>query len=580
LQVRFRHPRDILVLAASLALLPPRACWAQCEAIAEAAGYVAESHHIEICWQEAPRFAPERLITGVRLRGADGTPFETYFDEAGRELSRTDWLALGIVPKHWGEPTASAAAELPDTASYEKATITVPEEARAETTWILPPVDPEKLLEADTASEAKGARQIAVVEGLPEPIWILGEKSNIGSWQTLPDMRRFLAFQLHAPQAQGLRLHFASCALPKGARLLLGKSDTNTWVEINSAVLPWSASLPGDTLTMVCVVPDDVSLDPVDVLVDRYAYRFRDPMEALKQAGNCNLDITCHAPWQQAASGVAGIASMNNVGELFCTASLLADTNPATEIPYLLTANHCVGNASSARSLEAYWLYQTPACNAAPPNPSSVPRTTGGADLLATSGVSSGTDVTLLRLRGMPPAGITWLGWSAQPPPTGSAVVCIHHPRGDFKRISFGTLTNAGSPSQGGVPLQPYARFHESLWNSGTTEPGSSGSPLFLAGTQQIIGQLWGGRAACSARAEPDYYGRLDVSYPLLETWLGRPVLPYDLNKDGRLNASDIQLVVNAALIRIRMEAADLDLSGMTDATDIELIVTAVLHGV
>ena len=48
-------------------------------------------------------------------------------------------------------------------------------------------------------------------------------------------------------------------------------------------------------------------------------------------------------------------------------------------------------------------------------------------------------------------------------------------------------------------------------WDLGTTEPGSSGSPLFSP-EQRIVGQLHGGGAACGNNLS-DWYGRLAVSW-------------------------------------------------------------------
>ena len=48
-------------------------------------------------------------------------------------------------------------------------------------------------------------------------------------------------------------------------------------------------------------------------------------------------------------------------------------------------------------------------------------------------------------------------------------------------------------------------------WDKGTTEPGSSGSPLFDA-NHRVIGQLHGGGAACGNDLS-DYYGRFHTSY-------------------------------------------------------------------
>jgi hypothetical protein len=54
-------------------------------------------------------------------------------------------------------------------------------------------------------------------------------------------------------------------------------------------------------------------------------------------------------------------------------------------------------------------------------------------------------------------------------------------------------------------------------WEAGVTEPGSSGSPLFDQ-NHRIIGQLYGGAAACSGSVNNgafDYYGRFGVSWGL-----------------------------------------------------------------
>jgi hypothetical protein len=54
-------------------------------------------------------------------------------------------------------------------------------------------------------------------------------------------------------------------------------------------------------------------------------------------------------------------------------------------------------------------------------------------------------------------------------------------------------------------------------WDDGVTEPGSSGSPLFDQ-NGRIIGQLYGGAAACSGtnnNGQYDFYGRFGTSWDL-----------------------------------------------------------------
>jgi hypothetical protein len=236
-----------------------------------------------------------------------------------------------------------------------------------------------------------------------------------------------------------------------------------------------------------------------------------------KAAGSCEVDVTCHPEWADLAKGVGGIGTVGRLGYLWCTGTLVTDRDPQTAIPYFLTANHCVGDASEADSLEVYWLYQTPTCNGTPPAPRTVPRTTGGADFLAGATYASGPDFALLRLRGALPDGLAFAGWNTNPEPNAAEVAGIHHPRGDYKRISFGSIDASATDGSG----LPGARFYGVRWSLGVTEPGSSGSPLFDAASQRLIGQLYGGNASCSAPGEADYYGRFDQAYPVLEPYIG-----------------------------------------------------------
>jgi len=94
-----------------------------------------------------------------------------------------------------------------------------------------------------------------------------------------------------------------------------------------------------------------------------------------------------------------------------------------------------------------------------------------------------------------------------------TASTSIHHPDGDIKKISF-DVNAAGQATYGGASC--WRIFN---WEDGTTEPGSSGSGLWDQ-NKRLIGQLYGGQATCSNNVN-DYYGRFDLSYPLLQTWLG-----------------------------------------------------------
>ena len=135
------------------------------------------------------------------------------------------------------------------------------------------------------------------------------------------------------------------------------------------------------------------------------------------------------------------------------------------------------------------------------------PGPTGGAILRAGSGNS---DFTLVELNNSPNPNfnVGFCGWDRRTS-TPQGGICIHHPNLEEKRISFdyNSLSSQGN----------YWIVND--WDLGTTEPGSSGSPLFNP-QHRIVGQLFGGSAACGNNLE-DIYGKISSSWNLgLGTYL------------------------------------------------------------
>ena len=80
--------------------------------------------------------------------------------------------------------------------------------------------------------------------------------------------------------------------------------------------------------------------------------------------------------------------------------------------------------------------------------------------------------------------GVTLKGWSASTPSQGAEVATVGHPEGHYKRVAFGEVTNytTWSDTENGA-IQ---------WRLGTTEPGSSGSPVLLSRTRSDgEGEFW-----------------------------------------------------------------------------------------
>jgi hypothetical protein len=112
---------------------------------------------------------------------------------------------------------------------------------------------------------------------------------------------------------------------------------------------------------------------------------------------------------------------------------------------------------------------------------------------------------------------VAFAGWnnsSADP----TSAVAIHHPNTDEKSISFeDDPTSTTTYLQNSVPGDG-THIRVTDWDLGTTEPGSSGSPLFDQ-DHHVVGQLHGGYAACGNDLS-DWYGRLSVSWQNISQYL------------------------------------------------------------
>jgi hypothetical protein len=238
--------------------------------------------------------------------------------------------------------------------------------------------------------------------------------------------------------------------------------------------------------------------------------------KALGGSGSCNYDVNCPlgADFQDQKNGIGLTIS----GGLACSGSLVNNTS-GTIIPYYLTARHC-GTATSSWVLRFNWerspLNAICAQTNSVANNGPTDHIITGTQLKASSNIS---DFTLVKLNATPDNSwnVFYNGWDNSDLETVTNVAVIHHPTQDIKKISKSVL----APYKYGLAFNGASNcqvWRVDSWTYGTTEQGSSGSPLFDQ-NKRIIGALTGGNASCSGMTPNtgyDCFGRFGYSWNTL----------------------------------------------------------------
>ena len=407
---------------------------------------------------------------------------------------------------------------------------------------VLPALDREALAQEDL-----------VTDRFKEAPWRFGVEHDVawsavthGAW-TMEGPWRVWRMAVAAPGATGLSVQFGTYDVPKGGVLFLHSADGEHVLGAldHRNVKPWgglaTGVVPTDELVVEYRQPLTLAALPaleISQVVQGYRALSGWPHDGERgpfgNSGDCNINVNCPegATW---ATEKRSVALIVQGGFAVCSGALVNNTlNDGT--PYFLTANHCLGNPGN---WVYYFNHESATCsgNSGPTNQS-----ISGGTLLVNSGQS---DVALIELSQTPPAAfnVQYAGWDATGAIPASAVG-IHHPSGDVKKICF----EDDSPSQqqaGGAAV-----WYINEWELGVTEGGSSGSPLFDQ-NHRVIGQLYGGAAACTGsvnNGQADWYGRFNVSWGLglaeyldpagtgTEVWDGFPDGAVSFENDAGVN--------------------------------------------
>jgi lysyl endopeptidase len=354
-----------------------------------------------------------------------------------------------------------------------------------------------------------------------------------------------------SPQAGSLRLAIDLAGVPTDVEMVVfGSADpgrlegpvrvgdvadrTSAW---------WTPLTEGETQTVEVFVPARHDPEAIALGVDAASHVFTTPssrftkrLQDIGDSGSCNVDVPCSplagsSAFRNVAESVAQMVFVADGFSVLCTGTLLADADASTQVPWLYSANHCFENTtepfktaaqmqSVANTLSTLWAFEAASCGSSTPA-SRWSQLAGGATLVHNN---AHNDVLFLRLNGTPPAGAFYSGWDAATVGAGAALVAVHHPQGDLKKVTQGSVTGFAVPGVAGG-TQSYI---EARWTSGTTERGSSGGGIWTSsgGEYFFRGGLWGGFASCQNPTSPDYYSRFDQAFPALSAYLAASAVP------------------------------------------------------
>ncbi|MCL2830792.1 MAG: hypothetical protein FWD77_08675 [Betaproteobacteria bacterium] len=323
-----------------------------------------------------------------------------------------------------------------------------------------------------------------------------------------------------APEFNG-ELRFAPTSNPANA---IGPFTPYDWEEME---VYWSPVVEGEDMLVEIRMPDGKMPPAGTIRFDKltHIYELSGPGNSFSNVYPdtlpCYNEVACARTdaERRASRATAQMYFQEGADGYLCTGTLLADQSQ-TGTPYFYTAHHCISSQTVARTLQTSWNYQYPTCNGGAGDPPNYTVRYGGADYLNSD---FSNDHSLLRLREAPPSDAIFLGWTTDSPAGGAPIVDIHHPNGDVKKISWGSMAN---PPSGSVTFSD-GTVYPNVWKvsltEGVTEGGSSGSGLLNCTSSdcKLIGGLIGGTTGCRT-PQSEAYSKFSIAYSTaLSNWLG-----------------------------------------------------------
>ncbi|TXF91403.1 T9SS type A sorting domain-containing protein [Neolewinella aurantiaca] len=349
-----------------------------------------------------------------------------------------------------------------------------------------------------------------------------------GVWQVNNDGTTTWRLRISSPNAESINLGFTEFSMPRGGELYLHTGKKDNW-EVRGPYTPadnevhnqlWTPVINGDEVVVEVTLPEEERSN-LRLWLTEVNHDFLGFTENVEKSGSCNVDVICgdadgYAIVDKYRDIIRSVVVYSIGGGTFCTGFLVNNTSQ-DGTPYFMTADHCNMTAANAPSLVTYYNFENSTCR-----PVGSAASGGAGDgVLGVNNTGAifrasnpASDMTLLELDDpIPAAANAFLaGWDNSYDVPTDTMIAIHHPSTDEKRISFTfqqTFFTAGYAGNNAPTTGTHLEVPD--WDIGTTEPGSSGSPIFDR-FHRVRGQLHGGQAACGNNSF-DTYGAVARSW-------------------------------------------------------------------
>jgi hypothetical protein len=351
---------------------------------------------------------------------------------------------------------------------------------------------------------------------------------NSGEWVDLDDGGRVWKLEIKADNALGLFIFYKNFFLPNGARLFVYDENQKqllggyTYLNNSNSGKFMTGMIEGETAVIEYFEPwyakgqGRFEINRIMQAYDREKIVSDYPFQNYTGFGEslpCHTNVNCEIgdDFDDQKRGVVRMLTVYNTGIGWCSGSMINNTNNDGK-PYVLTANHCgyLGANIPDFSLWRFdFNYAFPTCANETEEPAFQ-------SILGSEEISRAedSDFLLLELSTNVPSSYNayFNGWNRLNTPAENGTQ-IHHPFGDVMKISVDTNTLESYPFLtmwgGGVITPPHSHWR-SVYDFGTIEGGSSGSPVFNQ-NGYIVGQLHGGVANCNQFIV--YDGKFSVSW-------------------------------------------------------------------